>query len=78
MKLTIGLLIFICMAAVTIHLAATKKIDAVMAAVLLTFAIGAAFVTANYDIISKAKISKDGLELETAINKLNKLKDSSI
>ena len=78
MKLTIALLIFICMASVTIHLAAIKKIDAMMAAVLLSFAIGAAFVAANYDIIYKAKVSKDGLEIETAISTINKVKDSSL
>ncbi len=78
MKLTIGLLIFICVTAVTVHLAATKKIDTPLAGVLLFFAIASGFITANYDVISRFKATKDGIEVETALNQIDEAKLSAL
>jgi len=65
MKLTIGLLIFVCVTAITMYLAVTKRIDNKLAFIFLTFAIIAGFVTANYDVVRHLKLGRGGLEVET-------------
>lgn len=74
MKLTIGLLIFICVTAVTVHLAVSKKIDTPLTVVLLFFAIASGFVATNYDVISRFKATKDGIEIDTALNQIDEAK----
>jgi len=52
MKVTIGLLIFVCITAITIHLTVGKKIDGKIALLFLGFAVLSGFVAANYDLES--------------------------
>jgi chromosome segregation ATPase len=65
MKLTIGLLIFVIVTAITMYLAVKKRIDNKLSFIFLTFAIIAGFVTANYDVVGYLKLGREGLEVET-------------
>lgn len=65
MKLTIGLLIFVLVTAITMYLAVKKRIDSKLTFIFLTFAIIAGFVTANYDVVRSLKLGREGLEVET-------------
>jgi len=76
MKLTIGLLAFICISAISIHLAVIKKIDYGLTIILLCFSIAAGFVIANYDIIKNMEFGK--LKLEMAKKEILDVKESAI
>lgn len=76
MKEIIGLLVFICIAIVTIYLSVAKRIDYKITLVLLLFSILAGFTVANYDIIKRFKWGD--FELETAISKIEGVKNCAI
>ncbi len=78
MKLTIGLLIFMCVTTITVHLAVTKRIDGKLTMIFLTFAIVAAFVAANYDVVKRPKLNSEGLEVETAKEEIDKAKSTAL
>lgn len=70
MKLIIGLLIFICIATITLCLAVSKKIDHKLTIIFLSFTIVASFVVANYDVVKHIKFGREGLEVEIKAAKL--------
>lgn len=76
MKEITGLLVFICIAVITIYLSVAKRIDCKLTLVLLLFSILAGFAVANYDIIKRLKWGD--FELETAKKELSEVKDSAI
>jgi methyl-accepting chemotaxis protein len=76
MKLTIGLLIFICISTITIHLAVTKKIDTKLVTILLGFGIMSAFIAANYDAVKYLRAGK--FEVETATDQIEDAKVSAL
>ncbi len=78
MKVLIGLLVFLCTAAITVYLAATKKIDTKLTVILLGFAVVSGFVVANYDVIKRLKVSGEGLEIETAKREIGEAKSKAL
>jgi hypothetical protein len=80
LKSIIGLLIFICVVAITVNLAVTKKIDNKLTVILLIFAICAGFVAANYDIIEHLKVRSEDFEVEvkTAKREIDTSKTSAL
>ncbi|OGV67901.1 MAG: hypothetical protein A2498_10850 [Lentisphaerae bacterium RIFOXYC12_FULL_60_16] len=78
MKVTVGLLIFVCITVVTIHLAVSKKLDGKMTLLFLSFAVLSGFVAANYDAIRHLKFGGDGVELETAKQEISTAKSTAL
>jgi methyl-accepting chemotaxis protein len=78
MKLTIGLLIFMCVTTITVHLAVTKRIDGKLTIIFLAFAIVAGFVAANYDVVKRLKLNREGLEVETAKREIDEAKSTAL
>jgi len=78
MKETIGLLIFLCITAVTMHLSVSKKIDGKIALLFLSFAVLSGFVAANYDVIKRFKFGGNGVELETAKREIGTAKSDAL
>ncbi len=78
MKLVVGILVFTCVTAITMHLVATKKIDTKLTVILLTFAIVAGFVAANYDVVKRLKFGHEGLEVETAMQEITAVKSTAL
>ncbi len=78
MKLTIGLLIFICISAITIHLVVTKRIDSKITTILLGFAIIPGFVAANYNMVKYLKASPDGVEIKTVTDQIEGVKSAAL
>jgi hypothetical protein len=76
MKEITGLLIFICIAVVTIYLSAAKRIDYKLTLTLLLFSILAGFTATNYDIIKRLKWGN--FELEMAKKELQDAKNFAI
>ena len=70
LKSIVGLLVFICVVAITVNLAVSKKFDYRLTVIFLSFAIVAGFVIANYDVIKHLKFGHEGLEVETKAAKL--------
>lgn len=80
MKPTVALLIFICIVAITIHLAVSQKIGHKLTVTLLIFAILAGLGAANYDIIKYLKVRQGDYELEVgmAIGEIDTSKTSAL
>jgi|GEM_PF-3011834 len=78
MKVTIGLLIFVCITAITIHFTVSKKIDGKIALLFLSFAVLSGFVAANYEVIQRFKFGSEGVELETAKKEIGSAKSTAL
>jgi len=77
MKVTIGLLIFVCITAITIHLPSVKDRRQDSLAVL-SFAVLSGFVAANYEVIQRFKFGSEGVELETAKKEIGSAKSTAL
>ena len=78
MKVTIGLLIFVCITAITIHLAVSKRINGKLTLLFLSFAVISGFVAANYDVIKHLKFGSEGVEIETAKREISTAKSVAL
>jgi ABC-type transporter Mla subunit MlaD len=78
MKLIVGVLIFVCVTTVTLHLAATKRIDGKLTIIFLAFAIASGFIAANYDVVKHLKFNREGLEVDTVIQEIRDAKSSAL
>ncbi len=78
MKVLIGLLVFVCAAAITVYLATTRKIDSKLTIILLSFAVVSGFVVANYDMIKRLKAGGEGLEIEMAKREIGEAKSKAL
>ena len=80
MKCIIALLIFICIVAITMHLAVSQKIAHKLTVTLLIFALLAGLSAANYDIIEYFKVRGEDFEVEvkTAKREIDTSKTSAL
>lgn len=72
----IGLLIFLCITAITFYFAVKKEIDKTLTIIFLTFAIASGLVAANYDVVRHLKFGL--IELETAKREIGNAKSSAL